>query len=203
MRFLDHTWTRLHALPMAAQIATWFFFFWALIPLLIWRASRSVMWKAGVTVIFVAVPIVVGALGPSGTRPTSDQRVAKTSQDDGAQSTSGTGDALDDWRGMSNKEIARLIVSGDGLDDLRSMTNKEITRLISKLSNGGRHKVWFTLVPPETQGGKTCDPNYTGACIPSYQRGLDCTEASATNFRSVGSDPHGFDSDNDGIACES
>lgn len=56
---------------------------------------------------------------------------------------------------------------------------------------------------PGGGGGKNCDPNYTGACIPPYPPDLDCTEISATNFNSVGSDPHGFDGDDDGIACES
>ncbi len=56
---------------------------------------------------------------------------------------------------------------------------------------------------PISGGGKNCDPNYTGACIPPYPPDLDCTEISATNFNSVGNDPHGFDGDADGIACES
>lgn len=51
-------------------------------------------------------------------------------------------------------------------------------------------------------GAGNCDPNYEGACIPPYPPDLDCTEISASGFRSVGSDPHGFDGDGDGIACE-
>ncbi|MGH8982522.1 MAG: thermonuclease family protein [Acidimicrobiia bacterium] len=54
----------------------------------------------------------------------------------------------------------------------------------------------------QASSGK-CDPNYGGACIPPYPPDLDCGEISATNFRSTGSDPHGFDGDGDGIACES
>lgn len=52
---------------------------------------------------------------------------------------------------------------------------------------------------------KKCDPNYRGACIPKYSKvgDLDCDEIPWTDFKSVGSDPHGFDGDNDGIACES
>lgn len=53
-----------------------------------------------------------------------------------------------------------------------------------------------------TASGKGCDPNYTGACIPKYPPDIDCDQAGATNFRSVGSDPHGFDGDDDGVACE-
>ena len=52
------------------------------------------------------------------------------------------------------------------------------------------------------RGGGDCDPNYVGACIPPYPPDLDCTEISATGFQSVGTDPHGFDADGDGIACD-
>ncbi|MGE0026757.1 MAG: thermonuclease family protein [Thermoleophilia bacterium] len=54
--------------------------------------------------------------------------------------------------------------------------------------------------PAEPRAG--CDPNYTGACIPPYPPDLDCGEIPDRNFRSVGSDPHNFDVDHDGIACE-
>ena len=50
--------------------------------------------------------------------------------------------------------------------------------------------------------GGDCDPNYDGACIPPYPPDLNCDDVSATGFRSVGTDPHGFDGDADGIACE-
>jgi micrococcal nuclease len=51
-------------------------------------------------------------------------------------------------------------------------------------------------------GSGNCDPNYEGACIPPYPPDLDCSEVSANGFSSVGSDPHGFDGDGDGVACE-
>jgi micrococcal nuclease len=62
-------------------------------------------------------------------------------------------------------------------------------------------------VAPEPQkissgGGGSCDPNYGGACVPSYPPDLDCPEVPATNFTSRGNDPHGFDGDGDGVACE-
>lgn len=56
---------------------------------------------------------------------------------------------------------------------------------------------------PEPQPDRNCDPNYTGACIAPYPPDLDCGEVAAEDFRSVGSDPHGFDGDDDGLACES
>jgi micrococcal nuclease len=48
-----------------------------------------------------------------------------------------------------------------------------------------------------------CDPSYSGACVPAYPPDVDCHDIRATDFRSKGSDPHGFDGDGDGIACES
>jgi micrococcal nuclease len=51
-------------------------------------------------------------------------------------------------------------------------------------------------------GGAKCDPNYKGACIPVYPPDVDCDDVAATDFRSVGTDPHGFDADGDGVACE-
>lgn len=50
--------------------------------------------------------------------------------------------------------------------------------------------------------GRGCDPNYSGACVPRYPPDLDCSDVAASNFRSAGSDPHYFDGDSDGIACE-
>lgn len=47
-----------------------------------------------------------------------------------------------------------------------------------------------------------CDPNYEGACIPVGVGDIDCPEAPGSNFRVVGSDPHRFDADGDGVACE-
>lgn len=47
-----------------------------------------------------------------------------------------------------------------------------------------------------------CDKSYPDVCIPPYPPDLDCGEISYKKFRVVGSDPHGFDGDKDGIGCE-
>ena len=47
-----------------------------------------------------------------------------------------------------------------------------------------------------------CDPSYPDVCIPSPPPDLDCPDITYRNFRVVGSDPHGFDGNNDGEACE-
>ena len=48
-----------------------------------------------------------------------------------------------------------------------------------------------------------CDSNYSGVCVPLSNRDLDCKDIPAKKFQSTGNDPHGFDRDKDGIACES
>ena len=48
-----------------------------------------------------------------------------------------------------------------------------------------------------------CDPSYPDSCIPSPPPDLDCPDVSQKRFSVVGSDPHGFDRDADGIGCES
>jgi hypothetical protein len=48
----------------------------------------------------------------------------------------------------------------------------------------------------------TCDPNYTGACVPISAFDLDCPDISQM-VRVVGADIHGFDRDGDGFGCES
>ena len=50
--------------------------------------------------------------------------------------------------------------------------------------------------------GAGCDPNYSGACIPSGPD-VDCGDIAAKRFRVVGRDVHRLDADGDGIACES
>jgi hypothetical protein len=63
-----------------------------------------------------------------------------------------------------------------------------------------------TVPPADDSGGSGdsgCDPNYTGACVPTDQGDVDCGDIAETDFNSVGSDPDRLDADNDGIACES
>jgi len=53
-----------------------------------------------------------------------------------------------------------------------------------------------------TDSAPSCDESYPDVCIPPYPPDLDCDEIYYSNFRVIGSDPHGFDKDNDGIGCE-
>jgi micrococcal nuclease len=54
-----------------------------------------------------------------------------------------------------------------------------------------------------TAPSQDCEPSYPTVCIPSAPPDLDCGEIPHRRFKVVGSDPHGFDGDNDGIGCES
>jgi hypothetical protein len=55
----------------------------------------------------------------------------------------------------------------------------------------------------DDNGGDTsCHPSYPDECIPPPPPNLNCDDVDATNFAVSGSDPHGFDADNDGIGCE-
>jgi hypothetical protein len=57
---------------------------------------------------------------------------------------------------------------------------------------------------PPTPRPIDCNPSYPDArtCIKSPPPDLDCKDISFRSFKVVGSDPHGFDGDNDGIGCE-
>jgi micrococcal nuclease len=56
-------------------------------------------------------------------------------------------------------------------------------------------------IPKET--GENCDKSYPDVCIAPYPPDLNCGDISFKNFRVVGSDPHRFDGNKDGIGCES
>lgn len=64
-----------------------------------------------------------------------------------------------------------------------------------------------TTAPPPTtattSGGGNCHPSYPTVCIPPPPPDLDCGEISFRRFDVTGSDPHGFDGDDDGVGCES
>lgn len=55
--------------------------------------------------------------------------------------------------------------------------------------------------PPPPSG--SCDPSYPTVCIPPPPPDLDCGDITFRNFTVVGSDPHRFDVDGDGVGCES
>lgn len=59
-----------------------------------------------------------------------------------------------------------------------------------------------TTANPSARTGN-CDPSYPTVCIPPAPPDLDCGQIPYRRFQVVGSDPHWFDGNNDGIGCES
>ncbi len=57
---------------------------------------------------------------------------------------------------------------------------------------------------PSTSADAGCDQeSYPDVCLPPYPPDLDCGDVDATHFTVRAPDPHGFDSDSDGVGCES
>lgn len=56
--------------------------------------------------------------------------------------------------------------------------------------------------PPASEpSASSCDSSYPDFCIPPPPPDLDCADVSGP-FTVVGSDPHRFDGDDDGVGCE-
>ncbi|WP_088889810.1 hypothetical protein [Leptolyngbya ohadii] len=62
--------------------------------------------------------------------------------------------------------------------------------------------ILFIVNVQPTQARSNCDPSYPNVCIAPAPPDLDCGDVPHRNFRVVGSDPHRFDRDRDGIGCE-
>jgi len=57
--------------------------------------------------------------------------------------------------------------------------------------------------PATTAARGRCSPAYPTVCIPPSPPDLDCPDISFRRFKVLAPDPHRFDSDDDGIGCES
>ena len=72
--------------------------------------------------------------------------------------------------------------------------------------NLGAARIFIPPAPTATSTGNAsqCDHvHYPTVCIPPYPPDLNCDDIPYNNFTVVGSDPHGFDgNDNDGVGCE-
>lgn len=55
----------------------------------------------------------------------------------------------------------------------------------------------------DAPGRGNCHPSYPDVCIPPPPPDLNCGDIQHRRFRVVGSDPHRFDGDRDGVGCES
>jgi len=59
------------------------------------------------------------------------------------------------------------------------------------------------VFPTSPPAQSNCHPSYPTVCIPPPPPDLDCGDIPYRRFSVTGSDPHGFDGDDDGIGCES
>ena len=55
---------------------------------------------------------------------------------------------------------------------------------------------------PKSNKQNDCDSSYPDFCIPPPPPNLNCPDIPQKRFTVTGSDPHGFDRDNDGVGCE-
>lgn len=99
----------------------------------------------------------------------------------------------------------------DGLEN--SLNAKVCSRTISLATAQRRIVHWVRFVstsgtenpapsPTPTPIGN-CDPSYPTVCIPPPPPDLDCSDIAYRNFKVLPPDPHHFDSDGDGVGCES
>ena len=95
------------------------------------------------------------------------------------------------------------------ITDLPTITNTPtFTLTVTSTNTPGltftlRPKNSPTLVSPSGAGSSNCHPSYPGVCIPPPPPDLDCKDISDRRFQVLPPDPHNFDSDADGIGCES
>jgi len=71
-------------------------------------------------------------------------------------------------------------------------------------AQAGNLGMWIPT-PAPSSGGNTgnCDPSYPTVCIPPPPPDLDCKDIPYKRFTVLSPDPHRFDTDGDGIGCES
>jgi micrococcal nuclease len=61
--------------------------------------------------------------------------------------------------------------------------------------------IFFPTIQTDAQNND-CDSSYPDVCIPPPPPQLNCDDITDKNFRVLPPDPHGFDSEGDGIGCE-
>ena len=83
---------------------------------------------------------------------------------------------------------AELVDQNQTQPQITVNTNQTSTSDFDSSSNSG-----------STEG---CDPSYPEICITTYSAKLICADIPFRNFKVLLPDPHGFDSDADGIGCE-
>lgn len=97
-----------------------------------------------------------------------------------------------DERQCSAKPIARVVA------DVKAQPKEHFTGR----SNSPERLGLAPRPPPPAAPRSNCDPSYPDVCIPPPPPDLDRAGVPYSGFAVRRNDPHGFDSDGDGIGCE-
>jgi micrococcal nuclease len=117
------------------------------------------------------------------------------------------------WRAGDGVHVNEALVAAGWAAPFRVPPNVKYADRFTQLGALAREQglgLWGacgdTDTPDATQlapsAGDVCDTNYAGACVPRSTVDLDCADVGGGDFQVVGADPHGFDGDHDGVACE-
>jgi hypothetical protein len=110
-------------------------------------------------------------------------------------SVSGDQPAIDKY----SDEIANMIQSVEFGQPVPTKVSTTDSKLPDK--NIVKTKSTPDVVKKSTKSN--CDLSYPDFCISPPPPNLNCPDISPKRFTVSGSDPHGFDRDNDGVGCES
>lgn len=86
-------------------------------------------------------------------------------------------------------------------DVLLSLLGRE--KYLAQYPKGEPSAAPLPPAPSAAPPAANCSPAYPTVCIPPPPPDLDCKDISYRNFTVLAPDPHKFDSDKDGIGCES
>jgi hypothetical protein len=101
--------------------------------------------------------------------------------------------------------------------DLRPYIGQQVTIVLFAVTDGSLNSNLFIddvalleVLPPPPSPSPTatphdpeeCDSSYPTVCIPPPPPDLDCVDISYRNFQVLPPDPHKFDTDSDGVGCE-
>ena len=97
----------------------------------------------------------------------------------------------------------------DGVETARRLVSDTVTtQPVTQVTAVGTKVVAAPKPQPAPNPGPSCDPNYSGACVP-IASDVDCLGGSGNGpayvqgpVYVIGTDIYGLDTDHDGIGCE-
>lgn len=99
------------------------------------------------------------------------------------------------------KTVTHTITYTDGVETNRISSEVITTQPIEEVTLLGTYVAPAPAPAPRSQAA-SCDPNYSGGCVPVVSYDLDCGNIGFA-VTVVGNDRHRFDGDRDGMGCES